>query len=251
MAELDWIVGELLAKVDELGIADNTIVMFTSDNGAEDLQLARWRQPSVPRRERHGVRRRLPGAHGGQVAWCHQAGHHHQRRHVGRRLDADARCGRWRAGSEREAACRLPGGREDLQEPPRRYNFKPFFEGKVTEAPRHEFFYFSDNADLMAVRYNEWKITFKTIVGNLFSGKEDSTNVPLVTNLRVDPWERYQTESTSYGEWWGKKLWVMMPAMTIMGQFLSTFKEFAPSQVSGSLSVEKALQALQEGGRKN
>ena len=101
----------------------------------------------------------------------------------------------------------------------------------------------------MAVRYNEWKITFKTIVGNLFSGKEDSTNVPLVTNLRVDPWERYQTESTSYGEWWGKKLWVMMPAMTIMGQFLATFKEFPPSQVSGSLSVEKALEAL-AGGRK-
>jgi arylsulfatase len=131
------------------------------------------------------------------------------------------------------------------------YNFKPFFEGTVAESPRREFFYFSDNADLMAVRYNEWKITFKTIVGNLFSGKEDSTNVPLLTNLRVDPWERYQTESTSYGEWWGKKLWVMMPAMTIMGQFLSTFKEFPPSQASGSLSVEKALEALQEGGRKN
>ena len=127
------------------------------------------------------------------------------------------------------------------------YNFKPFFEGKVAESPRREFFYFSDNADLMAVRYNEWKITFKTIVGNLFSGKEDSTNVPLVTNLRVDPWERYQTESMSYGEWWGKKLWVMMPAMTIMGQFLATFKEYPPSQVSGSLSVEKALQMVQNG----
>ncbi len=103
----------------------------------------------------------------------------------------------------------------------------------------------------LAVRYNEWKITFKTIVGNLFSGKEDSTNVPLVTNLRVDPWERYQTESTSYGEWWGKKLWVMMPATMVMSKFLSTFKDYPPSQVSGSLSVEKALQALQEGGRKN
>ena len=72
-----------------------------------------------------------------------------------------------------------------------------------------------------------------------------------VANLRVDSWERYQTESPSYGEWWGKKLWVMMPATMIMGQFLSTFNEFPPSQVSGSLGVEKALQALQEGGRKN
>ena len=103
----------------------------------------------------------------------------------------------------------------------------------------------------MAVRYNEWKITFKTIVGNLFTGKEDSTNVPVVTNLRQDPWERYQTESMLYGEWWGKKLWVMMPAMMIMGQFLSTFKEYPPSQVSGSLSVEKALTMLEEGSLKN
>jgi len=126
----------------------------------------------------------------------------------------------------------------------------PFFEGKVVESPRREFFYFSDNADLMALRY-EWKITFKTIVGNLFSRKEDMTNVPLVTNLRVDPWERYQTESASYGEWWGKNLWVMMPAAMIMRQFLATFKNYPPSEVSGSLSVEKAQQALQEGGRKD
>jgi len=93
--------------------------------------------------------------------------------------------------------------------------------------------------------------TAQTIVGNLFSGKEDSTNVPLVTNLRVDPWERYQSESTSYGEWWGKKLWVMMPATMIMGNFLATFKDYPPSQISGSLGVEKALQALQVGCRKN
>jgi hypothetical protein len=103
----------------------------------------------------------------------------------------------------------------------------------------------------MAVRYNAWKITFKTIVGNLFSGKEDSTNVPLVTNLRVDPWERYQTESTSYGEWWGEKLWIMIPASGLVEQFLGTFREYPPSQASGSLSVEKALQALQSGGLKN
>jgi hypothetical protein len=52
----------------------------------------------------------------------------------------------------------------------------PFFQGEVAEGPRHEFFYFSDNADLMAVRYNAWKLSFKTIEGNLFTGKEDSTN---------------------------------------------------------------------------
>ena len=93
----------------------------------------------------------------------------------------------------------------------------------------------------MAVRYNAWKLNFKTIVGNLFTGKEDSTNVPVVTNLRQDPWERYQTESMLYGRWWGEKLWTMVPAVNIVGEFLATFAAYPPSQASGTLSVEKAL----------
>lgn len=58
------------------------------------------------------------------------------------------------------------------------------------EASRHghEFFYFTDNGDLTAVRYDDWEVTVKTIKGNLFTGTEESTNVPLVTNLRQDPW---------------------------------------------------------------
>ena len=124
----------------------------------------------------------------------------------------------------------------------------PFFKGDAP-GPRHEFFYFSDNADLMAVRYNAWKVSFKTIEGNLFNGKPDTTNVPLVTNLRQDPWERYQSESLLYGRWWGEKLWTMIPAVGIVGRFLGTFKDYPPSQVSGSLSVEKALTLLQEGSK--
>jgi hypothetical protein len=113
-------------------------------------------------------------------------------------------------------------------------------------------FYFSDNANLMAVRYNAWKLNFKTIVGNLFTGKEDSTNVPVETNLRQDPWERYQTEGMLYGRWWGEKLWTMVPAINIVGEFLATFvAAYPPSQASGTLSVEKALTMLQEGTLKN
>ena len=92
------------------------------------------------------------------------------------------------------------------------YNFMPYFKGEVAKGPRREFFYFTDNGDLMAVRYDDWKVSFKTIKGNLFTGTEESTNVPLVTNLRQDPWERYQEESTSYGRWWGDKLWTWFPA---------------------------------------
>lgn len=70
----------------------------------------------------------------------------------------------------------------------------------------------SDNGDLTALRYNDWKISFKTIKGNLFTGTEESTNLPLVTNLRQDPWERYQDQSMLYGRWWGDKLWTMIPS---------------------------------------
>ena len=99
----------------------------------------------------------------------------------------------------------------------------------------------------MALRYDDWKVSFKTIKGNLFNGQVETTDVPLVTNLRQDPWERYQTESMIYGQWWGEKLWTMVPAVSIVGQFLQTFQEYPPSQVSGSFSIEKALQMLQEG----
>ena len=131
------------------------------------------------------------------------------------------------------------------------YNFMPYFTGEADAGPRHEFFYFTDNADLMAVRYNAWKVSFKTIDGNLFDGKPDSTNVPVVTNLRADPWERYQTESDTYMRWWGEKLFTLIPAAAIVGEFLQTFVEFPPSQVSGTFGVEQALKALEEGGRKN
>ncbi|HEV7775798.1 MAG TPA: arylsulfatase [Luteibacter sp.] len=251
MMELDWIVGELLEKLDDLGIADNTIVLFTSDNGAE---IFSW-----PDGGNHPFR--------GEKGTVFEGGF---------RVPMVARWpGVIKPGTIVNdimaaedwlptllAAAGVPDVKEQLLTGYKAgartfknyldgYNFKPFFEGDVAEGPRHEFFYFSDNADLMAIRYNAWKVTFKTIAGNLFTGKEDSTNVPLVTNLRADPWERYQSEGMLYGKWWGEKLWAMMPAVGIVGRFLGTFKDYPPSQVSGSLSVEKALAALQEGGRKN
>jgi hypothetical protein len=102
----------------------------------------------------------------------------------------------------------------------------------------------------MALRYDDWKLAFKTIEGNLFTGHEASTNVPIVTNLRQDPWERYQSQSMLYGKWWGEKLWTVVPAVNIVGEFLGTFKEFPPSQANGSFSVSRFLEALQSASSK-
>ena len=63
----------------------------------------------------------------------------------------------------------------------------------------------------------------------------------------MDSWERYQDQAGVYTKWWGDKLWTMVPAVTVMEQFLTTFKEYPPSQVGGSLSVEAALRTLEKG----
>jgi arylsulfatase len=69
--------------------------------------------------------------------------------------------------------------------------------------------------------------------------------MPLVINLRQDPFERFSSESGMYFRWGGDKLWIFVPAQSVVGQFISTFKEFPPSQKSGSFSVDQVLEQLQ------
>jgi arylsulfatase len=247
MMELDWEVGEILKKLDDLGIADNTIVLFTSDNGAE---IFSW-----PDGGNHPFRGEKGTTYEGGfrvpmlVKWPGT-------------IKPGTIVNEIFASEDWLPTLLAAAGDPDIKEKLLKgttvddktfkthldgYNFLPFFKGEVDKGPRHEFFYFTDNGDLTALRYDDWKVSFKTIKGNLFTGTEESTNVPLVTNLRLDPWERYQQESMLYGRWWGDKLWTMVPSVTIVGQFLQTFREYPPSQVSGSLSIEKALQMLQAG----
>ena len=114
--------------------------------------------------------------------------------------------------------------------------------------PRKEFFYFTDSGDLNALRYNDWKIEFAWVKGNLFgTGHDQSMNVPIVVNLREDPFERFPDESMMYTRWWGDKLWGRwVPASRNRpGSFLHTFVEFPPSQKSGSFSVQQFLDNIQ------
>jgi arylsulfatase len=251
MMELDWEVGELLKKLDELRVADNTIVIFTSDNGAE---IFTWPDGgNHPFRGEKGTTFeggfRVPML----VRWSGT-------------IKPDIIINEIMANEDWMPTLLAAAGDPDVKEKLLKgmivggktfknhldgYNFLPYFKGEADTGPRREFFYFTDNGDLTALRYNDWKISFKTIKGNLFTGKVETTNVPLVTNLRMDPWERYQYESMHYGAWWGEKLWTMMPAVTVVGQFLHTFKEYPPSQVGGSLSIEAALRALEQGARGN
>jgi len=247
MMELDWEVGELLKKVDELGIADNTIILFTSDNGAE---IFSWPDGgNHPFRGEKGTvfegGFRVPML----VKWPGVIKPNTIINEVMAHED-------WMptlvaaAGAPNITEELLKGAKEGnktFKSHLDGYNFLPYFKGEVPIGPRREFFYFSDNGDLMAVRYDAWKLSFKTIKGNLFTGSVESTNVPLVTNLRQDPWERYQEESMLYGRWWGDKLWTMVPAVTVVQGFLGTFVAYPPSQKGGSISVERFLDAIETG----
>ena len=129
------------------------------------------------------------------------------------------------------------------------YNFLPLFKGETASGPRHELFYFDDGANLNALRYDDWKITFQLLEGNIFNGKRISPNMPLVVNLREDPFERYPSESMMYMDFMSAKGWVFLPAQAIVGQFLQSFKEFPPSQKSGSFGIDQALEAIQAGSQ--
>jgi arylsulfatase A-like enzyme len=247
MMELDWEVGELLKKLDDLGIADNTIVLFTSDNGPE---IFTWPDGgNQPFRGEKGVTYeggfRVPML----VRWPGVIKPNTIINDIMANED-------WlptlvaAAGDTSVKNNLLTGlkvGDKTFKTHLDGYNFLPYFKGDVAAGPRHEFFYFSNQADMMAMRYDEWKISFKTIKGNLFTGSPSSTQAPIVTNLRQDPWERYQDESMNYGKWWGDKLWTMVPATVIVAQFLQTFEAYPPSQKSGGLTVSQFLEAVQNG----
>jgi arylsulfatase A-like enzyme len=247
MMELDAEVGSILKRINDLGIADNTIVVFTSDNGAETFT---WPDGgNSPFRGEKGTTYeggfrvpmviKWPGTiKPGRIVNDITAGEDFLPTFMAAAGDADI---------TNKLLNGLKVGEKTFKTHLDGYNFVPLLKGETTEGPRKEFFYFTDGGDLNAMRYSDWKISFKTTKGNLFTGTEESTNVPIVTNLRQDPWERYQDLSMNYGKWWGEKLWTMVPAVNIVGRFLLTFKEYPPSQVSGTLTVDKAVAMISHG----
>jgi arylsulfatase len=245
MAELDDIVGRLLKKLDDLGIADNTIVVFSSDNGAETFS---WPDGgSTPFRGEKGTT-----WEGGFRAPC--VARWPGVIKPGSIINATMSHEDWlptllaAAGDpniKEELLAGVTVGDKIYKVHLDGYNFLPFFKGETEDAPRREFFFFDDQANINAMRYGDWKITFAWIEGNLFTGSRHTQNVPIVSNLRQDPFERYHEESGAYERWWSDKLWTLVPAQEFVGEFLASFREFPPSQASGSFDVSRFLEALQ------
>jgi hypothetical protein len=126
------------------------------------------------------------------------------------------------------------------------YNFLPFLTGEADVGPRKEFFYFSDDGDLTALRYQDWKLVFmeQEVVGTFRVWMEPFTElrVPLIFNVRRDPYERAQVTSNTYYDWLLDRAYLLVPAQAYVGQFLDTFQKYPSRQKAASFSLDQVME---------
>jgi len=249
MVEHDIHVGKLLKVLDKLGIADNTIVFYSTDNGPHmntwpDAAMTPFRGEKNSNWEggwRVPAMVRWPGKIKAGT-WSNEIMHH---------MD-------WMptflaAASEPDIKAKLKkGGVSAINRTYKvhldGYNFLPYLTGKEENGPRKEVFYFSDDGDLTALRYADWKLIFmeqrveKTL--KIWANPFTPLRIPLMFNLRRDPYERSQLTSNTYYDWMIDRAFLLVPAQAYVGKFLMTFKEFPPRQKPASFSLDKVLEEL-------
>jgi arylsulfatase len=132
------------------------------------------------------------------------------------------------------------------------YNFLPYFKGEQKASPRVEYFYFSDDGDLVAMRYDNWKIVFmeQRVTGTLLIWAEPlvALRVPKLFNLRTDPYERADITSNTYYDWMIDHIYLFLPAQQLVGAFLKSFIDFPPRQKAASFSIDQVMEKLSQPG---
>jgi arylsulfatase len=130
------------------------------------------------------------------------------------------------------------------------YNLLPYLTGKEKESPRKLFVYISDDGDVLAIRYDNWKIVFleQRCRGTLQVWSEPFTRLrlPKLFNLRTDPFEFADTTSNTYWEWFIRHNYIVFGALMIANQFAETFKDFPPVQHPNSFTIDEALRMMSE-----
>ena len=246
MVELDGYVGQLLDKVDKLGVADNTVVVFTTDNGAEVMSWpdggatpfrgekdtnweGGWRVPCVMR---------WPGViKPGQVM-------------NGQGSLQDFIPTFAAAAGEPDLVEKVKKGYKIGDKTYKVHldgvNLTPYLKGDMKESPRPGFLYWSDDGDLMAIRMHDWKVVFdEQRAEGLDVWREPlaKMRVPKIFNLRTDPFERGE-EGLFYQKWMIDRAFMLVPAQMAIGQWLQSFKEFPPRAKSASFSIERVVDSF-------
>ena len=252
MVEHDMHIGNFLALLDELGIADNTIVFYSTDNGPHmntwpDAAMTPFRGEKNTNWEggwRVPAMIRWPGKiPAGSVT--NEIVHHMDW------LPTFAAA----AGNDSIKEDLLDGeklGARRYKVHLDGYNILPLITGQAEESPRQEIFYFSDDGDLTALRYGDWKLIVmeQRVEGTLQAWAEPFVplRVPLIFNLRRDPYERSQKTSNTYYDWMIDRAYLLVPAQAYVGRFLATFKDYPPRQKAASFSLDQVLEQLQSPG---
>ena len=249
MVEHDMHIGEFLKVLDELGIADNTIVFYSTDNGPH---YNTW--PDAAATPFRGEKNtnweggwRVPAA----VRWPGKIKEGSVSNEIMHHMD-------WlptfvAAAGEPDIKEKLVQG--DVEAIGRKYNvhldgynFLPFLTGEEEKGPRKEIFYFSDDGDLTALRYQDWKMVFmeQQSPGTFRVWMEPFVplRVPLIFNLRRDPYERASITSNTYYDWLLDRAFLLVPAQAYVGTFMKTFQEFPPRQKAASFSLDQVMDKL-------
>ncbi len=247
MVEHDGHVGQLLEKLDELGIADNTIVMYSTDNGAEELSWpdggatpfrgekdtnwdGGWRVPCAIRWP--GVIK--PGTVSNEV-FSHQDMLPTLLAAAGE-PDIVDKCKRGYKAGSKTFKVYIDG-----------FNLMPYLKGDVKENPRPGFLYWSDEGDLMALRYGNWKVHFNEQRSHGFNAWQDPLTplrLPKLVNLRTDPFEEADNSSMFYQKWRADRVFILVPAGAIVAQYMKTLMEFPPRQSPESWSPGAVMEKL-------
>jgi arylsulfatase len=249
MVEHDGHVGQLLKKLDDLGIADNTIVMYSTDNGAECMtwpdggttpfrgeKNTNWeggyRVPCVirwPGVIEPGTIYNDLGAHEDMIPTILAA--------LGE-PDIVEKLKQGHTAGDKTFQVHLDG-----------YNLLPYLRGETDDSPRKEFLYWSDDGDLTALRYEQWKVVFTEQRAHGFSVWQDPfvpLRAPKIFTLRGDPFERADDEGIDYPRWRAERLFLLVPAQALVARWLNSFQDFPPRQTPASFGIDQVMEKIMD-----
>jgi arylsulfatase A-like enzyme len=252
MIDHDKNVGTVLDMIEELGIADNTIIMYSTDNGPHQNS---WPDAgTTPFRSEKNTNwegaYRVPA----MVSWPGHIKPGTYSNDIISHLD-------WMptllaaAGVPDITEKLLNGytvGNKTFKVHLDGYNMLPLLTGQTTKDPRESFFYFNDDAQLVGLRYDNWKIVFmeQRVQGTMAIWAEPfvSLRVPKIFNLRTDPYERADVTSNTYYDWLIDRIYILLAAQPYVGKFIGTFKDYPPRQGAAAFNLDDVMKSMQQEG---
>jgi arylsulfatase A-like enzyme len=249
MVEHDMQVGELLKLIDDLGLANDTIVQYSTDNGphyntwpdAGTTQFCSEKNSNWEGAYRVSCFVRWPGHFPAGTFLNGIVAHEDWLPTFAAAAGAPDIKEKLLKGVElngRTYKNHLDG-----------YNMLEYLGGKVKESPRNEFWYVNDGGEIVAARYQDWKIVWMENRGEAFGVWREpfvELRTPLLFNLRRDPLERSQHNSNTYNDWFLDRAFVIVPITEKAGEFVMTFKDFPPSGTAGSFNLSKMQKQIEE-----